>query len=257
LEPNLCSIPTYPPDEIYIVGGKEVTPHSLPWHVSIQYEEKHVCSGTLIDDQHILTSASCFQTSLVPIPYSIVLGAHYLSNSTRRVSIDRFMFHFDYNVKTSENDIGLIKLSERIQSFSDQITPACLTRSITLLSVSNPLIVAGWRTMENGMWSVRNTDELRQTILTGMNECSRVHPKYDFKKQLCAGREDSKRDLCQGDSGSGLFEKQTYDTDRWILTGIVSYGCEYAEQGYPGVYTRVSAYYDWIQNTIEQMNKEK
>jgi secreted trypsin-like serine protease len=257
LEYNRCSVPTYLPNETYIVGGKEVIPNSLPWYVSIQYEEEHICSGTLIDDRHILTSASCFQKSFIPIPYSVVLGAHDLSNSIRRISIDRFIFHSDYNVKTSENNIGLIRLSERIQSFSDYITPACLFRSIRLPNISNTLIVAGWRTMEIGKCSVRITNELRQTILTAMDDCSGVDPKYDFKKQLCVGRKDSNCDLCQGDSGSGLFEKQKHDTDRWILTGIVSCGCENASQCYPGVYTRVSAYYDWIQNTIEQMNKEK
>lgn len=255
MEYNPCSVPIYVPNETYIAGGREVRPHSLPWHVSIQYEEKHVCAGTLIDNQYILTSASCFQTSLNHIPYSIVLGSHYLSNSTHRIFIHSFQCHHDYNVETSENNICLIRLSQRIQSFSDHIRPACLARLAQLPNKSNLMIVAGWRTMTNGTFSVQNTDELRQTILTVMNECSQVYEKYDLKKQLCVGRENSKRDLCQGENGSGLFEKQKHDTDRWILTGIVNYGCEHAPQGYPGVYTRISAYYTWIQEKIVQMNK--
>jgi len=167
------------------------------------------------------------------------------------------MFHSDYNVETSENDIGLIRLSERIQPFSDLIKPACLAQSVKQPNVSNPFIVAGWHTMEgtmeNGTLSIVDTNELRQTILTIMDECSRVHPKYDFKKQICAGREDSIPDLCQGDRGSGLFQKQKYDIDRWILTGIVSYRCDSASDNHLGVHTRVSAYYGWIQNTIEKM----
>lgn len=254
MEFNRCSVSVYLPNETYIVGGNEVRPHSLPWHVSIQYEEQHACSGTLIDNQYVLTSASCFLRSLIHLSYSIILGGHYLSNSTNRISMHSFECHSDYNVKTGENNICLIKLNQRIQSFSDHIRSACLARSNKLIDISNPLIVAGWRTMTNGTFSVQNTDELRQTILTVADECSPVYEeKYDFKKQLCIGRKNSKRDLCQGDDGSGLFEKQKYDTDRWILTGIVNYGCEYAPQGYPGVYTRVSAYYDWIQNMMEQM----
>jgi secreted trypsin-like serine protease len=255
LEYNPCSVSAYPPDENHIIGGSEARPHSLPWHVSIQYEERHICAGTLIDDRHILTSAHCFQQSLIDIPYSVVLGPHYLSNSTRRVTIDRFIFHSDYNSKTGEDDIGLIRLSERIQSFSNNIKPACLARSFKEPQKSKPLIVAGWRTVQNNTSPVTNTNELRQTILTITDECSDVYKKYNFQKQICAGTEDSRRDLCQGDNGSGLFEKQKYDVDRWILIGIVSYGCEYAPKGYPGVYIRISAYYDWIQNTIEQMNK--
>ncbi len=256
MEYNLCSDSAYPPVENYTPGGTEARPHSFPWHVSVQYEEQHICAGTLIDDRHVLTAAGCFQRSFIHIPYSVVLDAHFLSNSTHRISIDRFKFHSDYNGMTSENDIGLIRLREPIKQFSDRIRPSCLARSIQQPYESNPLIVTGWRKMQNNTWSVLTTDELRQTILTGMDECSNVYPHYDFKKQVCAGSAKSRRNLCQGDLGSGLFEKIKYDVDRWILIGIVSYGCEYAPQGYPGVYVRVSAYYDWIQNTIEQMNKE-
>jgi trypsin len=243
----------YPPIENYTAGGSEASPHSLPWHVSIQYEEQHICAGTLIDDQHILTAARCFNKSFIHIPYSVVLGAHLLSNSNRRISVDRLIFHYDYNDATSENDIGLIRLHEPITSFSDHIRPACLSRSFQQSYASNPLIVAGWRKMQDNTWSVSNTDELRQTILTEMDECSDVYTNYNFKKQVCAGWKNARRNLCQGDPGSGLFEKQKYDTYRWILIGIVSYGCEHASKGYPGVYIRVSAYNDWIQNTIKQM----
>ncbi|CAF3193332.1 unnamed protein product [Rotaria socialis] len=258
LEYKPCSVSTYPLDESPLASGTEVRPHSLPWHVSIQYKEQHLCSGTLIDDQHVLTAASCFQSNLIHIPYSVALDAHYLSNSTYRIPIDRFIFHSDFNQATLINDIAVIKLSQHIQSFSDRIRPACLARSIRQPDVSSLLIVAGWRTVKNNTWSVSNTNELRQARLTAMDECSEVYPKrYDFEKQICAGTQGSKRDLCLGDMGSGLFEKRKHDVDRWILTGIVSYGCEFASNGYPGVYVRISHYYDWIQHTIKKLNERK
>ena len=243
----------YPPDEEYITSGREARSHSLPWHVSIQYAENHTCEGTLIDDQHVLTSASCLRENLFLVPYSVMLGAHYLSNPMDRISIDSFKLHSDYNVETSENNIALIKLSQPVQSSTDHVIPACLDQSISKSTTFNSLLVASWYSMDIPTGSISVTDELRQTMLTGMNGCSRVYQKYDSQKQLCVGREDSNRDSCQGDRGSGLFEKQRYDVDRWILIGIANYGCEHASQGYPSVYTRVSAHYDWIQKMIEEM----
>ncbi|CAF1560853.1 unnamed protein product, partial [Adineta ricciae] len=156
--------------------------------------------GTVSENQHILTTDHCVQQSLIPIPFSVVLGAHYLSNSTYRIPIDRFIFHSDFNQATLINDIAVIKLSQHIQSFSDRIRPACLARSIRQPDVSSLLIVAGWRTVKNNTWSVSNTNELRQARLTAMDECSEVYPKrYDFEKQICAGTQGSKRDLCLGD----------------------------------------------------------
>ncbi|CAF0724304.1 unnamed protein product [Rotaria sp. Silwood1] len=253
---NQCSISAYPPYENHTMSNIAARPYSLPWYVSIQYDKEHKCAGTLIDNQHVLTAASCFQGNLIPVPYSVVLDAHYLSNSTDRVAIDRFIFHSDYNLVTSVNDIAVVRLNKSIESFTDRIRPACLAQSIRHPHVSNPLIVAGWRIIPNNTWTVSFSNELRQATLTVMDECPSFYTKYDVNKQACAGTQGSKRDLCQGDVGSGLFEKEKYDVDRWILTGIVSYGCEYAPQGYPGVYVRIGAYYDWIQQTIQRMNSE-
>ena len=243
----------YPPDEEFIVSGREARSHSLPWHASIQYDGKHTCEGTLIDDQHVLTSASCLRENLFLLPYSVILGAHYLSNSTDRISIDSFKYHSDYNIETSENNIALIKLNQRVQSFTDRIIPACLDQSIRMSTTTSSLLVASWYTVDNTTGSISVADELRQTILTRTNRCSRVYQKYDSQKQLCVGQKDSKGGLCQIHRGHGLFEKQKYDVDRWILIGIANYGCQHTAQGYPNVYTRISAYYDWIQKTIEEM----
>jgi secreted trypsin-like serine protease len=51
-------------------------------------------------------------------------------------------------------------------------------------------------------------------------------------------------DTCQGDSGGPLM---AFVNDRWVLAGITSFGFECAQSGYPGVYTRVSAFVSFIQ----------
>jgi hypothetical protein len=52
-----------------------------------------------------------------------------------------------------------------------------------------------------------------------------------------------------GDSGGPLILKgDSYDEDR--LVGIVSWGRECAREGVPGVYARMSFFYDWIIETV-------
>lgn len=64
---------------------------------------------------------------------------------------------------------------------------------------------------------------------------------------MCAFNEG--RDSCGGDSGGPLLLKgSSIDDDQ--LVGIVSWGISCANDDYPGVYSRISYYYDWIQSTI-------
>ena len=53
------------------------------------------------------------------------------------------------------------------------------------------------------------------------------------------------KDTCQGDSGGPLFR-----SDPFRLVGIVSWGQGCAVAGYPGVYTRVADFIDFVQSVV-------
>lgn len=54
----------------------------------------------------------------------------------------------------------------------------------------------------------------------------------------------------QGDSGGPLIYQDRI-SGRFQLHGITSWGDGCGEKGKPGVYTRVSAFSDWIQSEIQ------
>ena len=66
--------------------------------------------------------------------------------------------------------------------------------------------------------------------------------------QLCAGGEFAK-DSCDGDSGGPLMRQ--VQGSNWYLEGIVSFGNRCGLEGWPGVYTKVSEYTDWIQANLK------
>ena len=61
---------------------------------------------------------------------------------------------------------------------------------------------------------------------------------------VCAGPLGGGKDSCQGDSGGPLVIKDNANTA--IIYGIVSWGIGCALPSYPGVYTRVTKFVDWI-----------
>ena len=68
---------------------------------------------------------------------------------------------------------------------------------------------------------------------------------YDPDTMICAGYIEGAKDSCQGDGGGPLICNSE-------LQGIVSWGFECAKNGYPGVYTRVCKFNDWLEMTMAE-----
>jgi secreted trypsin-like serine protease len=67
---------------------------------------------------------------------------------------------------------------------------------------------------------------------------------------ICTGALATRKDTCVGDSGGPLFVEVS--RGRFLQVGLTSWseaGCGMAEQGLFGVYTRVSRFVDWIEQT--------
>lgn len=64
------------------------------------------------------------------------------------------------------------------------------------------------------------------------------------ESQYCAYDPAGRRDSCQGDSGGPLQTTQTFSNPVQVV-GVVSFGVG-CGSGYPGIYTRVAYYIEWI-----------
>ncbi|XP_066503129.1 complement factor D-like [Hoplias malabaricus] len=94
--------------KVGIVNGKEVIPHSRPYMVSVQINEKHHCGGFLVSNQFVMTAAHCYKR----MRFTVVVGAHDLTNNnegSRRIEVQYYHLHPEFNAKTLNNDIMLLK----------------------------------------------------------------------------------------------------------------------------------------------------
>merc|ERR1711881_699448 len=94
---------------------------------------------------------------------------------------------------------------------------------------------------------------------------NRLGSRVPYPGQICANNERNRIDTCQGDSGgplvcpnndSGVRDKKN---DQHALVGVVSFGfgCGWKT---PGVYTRVTEFYDFIfqhvpENTLHWLDE--
>ncbi|XP_015503457.1 chymotrypsin-C [Parus major] len=252
-----CGQPAVPPQlGARVVGGEDAVAHSWPWQISLQYSSygswRHTCGGTLIAPQWVLTAAHCISNSMT---YRVVLGKQDLSvddePGSLAVGVEKIIVHEKWNSFLIINDIALIKLAEEVQE-SDTIRASCLPDAGKILPNNYPCYVTGWgRIRTNGPLA----DVLQQALLPVVDyeTCS----KWDWwgslvlETMVCAGG-DGVVSGCNGDSGGPLNCQR--DDGIWEVDGIVSFGsglgCNVAKK--PTVFTRVSAYIDWINEKIAE-----
>nr|DBA17437.1 TPA: hypothetical protein GDO54_002887 [Pyxicephalus adspersus] len=129
-----------------ITIAEEAIPNSWPWHVSIKYVRKHICSGVIVSETFVLTSASCIvQTGQFRDLLLVVAGLHDLERSedAQIGSVKEIHVHPNFVLLTMENDIALIELKEEFQ-FNDYVQPVCFPLSDIIVEPSSICVVSGW-----------------------------------------------------------------------------------------------------------------
>ncbi|XP_047736429.1 trypsin [Hyalella azteca] len=237
-----------------VVGGSETTLTELPWIAAMFYKGKLYCGAALVSNEHLVTAAHCINR-VDKRHVEIVFGSHNISDvveagrQTRRVG--DWWAHPGFQRRSFNNDIGVIRLSEPLVLGTD-VRPVCLPESGGDY-VGQHAIVAGWgRVSEKG----RNSEVLRKVRVPIMSndECKtkKYRPSEITDNMVCAGYDQGKIDACQGDSGGPMmFETKNNAGQRQVdLIGVVSWGQGCARPGYPGVYTRVENFSNFLRQQI-------
>ena len=62
-----------------VVNGQDASPHSWPWQISLRVRGRHICGGSLIRPDWILTAAHCVFRNPNPSGYTVVVGKNLQS----------------------------------------------------------------------------------------------------------------------------------------------------------------------------------
>uniref|UniRef100_A0A3Q2TPP1 Peptidase S1 domain-containing protein n=1 Tax=Fundulus heteroclitus TaxID=8078 RepID=A0A3Q2TPP1_FUNHE len=165
------------------------------------------------------------------------------------LKVNRIIAHPKFNPKTFNNDIALVELTSPVV-LSEHVTPVCLPSGVDP-PTGSPCLVAGWGSLYEDGPSADIVMEAKVPLLPQSTCKSALGKELVTNTMLCAGYLSGGIDSCQGDSGGPLIY-QDQISGRFQLFGITSWGDGCGEKGKPGVYTRVSAFSDWIQAEIQR-----
>ncbi|EDW00776.1 trypsin 3A1 [Drosophila grimshawi] len=234
-----------PPYDGRIVGGQLTDIRDFPYQASIQLHGQHICGGAIIGDYFILTAAHCFTEPWVVPDYSVRVGATEHASGGELLSLRQIIRHGAYNSQTHDNDLALLLLNARL-NYTEVLQAVQLASAKDLLTPNTRLLVSGWGYQsESGEEGVSPALRYVDLAVVDPQICRHAYRNVlpVTKRMLCAARDG--QDSCQGDSGGPLVGYQP-DGTQGKLYGIVSWGIGCAQPEYPGVYTSVASFRNWI-----------
>ncbi|XP_069967462.1 serine protease snake-like isoform X1 [Bactrocera oleae] len=247
----------------FVTFGVVAQPNEFPfmaalgWRITKEDGTESIayrCGATLIGSRHLLTAAHCFyHSSDLPV---VARPGGFDLNSTTAIDydIDQIIEHPNYIYLGLYNDIAIVRMAKVFLSYTSIVARACVwykplaEQEVTAIGYGNT------------QFAGTSSPLLMKTSLSTISneECNQHYEQDDevlssgvVSTQLCAKDYEKLRDTCQGDSGGPLIVYEKIDGYRRMayIVGITSFGIG-CGTGTPGIYTRISEYFDWIEETI-------
>ncbi|XP_058840803.1 trypsin-1 [Topomyia yanbarensis] len=255
-----------------IVGGHDSARGQTTYIASLMKRGGHFCGATVLNERWFLTAGHCVCSGLnKPVRHSqikAILGLYKISEFHRNtiedvgnsqstayeITIKTIVSHPEYSCSLPYNDIALLESSKLI-FFDQHVRPICIASKYDAsgLVEGKSAIVSGWGWNNENQKDGSKPDILQRAVVDvfSNDDCEIFYrdgnrPRSISDTQLCAGKRAGGVDSCWADSGGPLV------SDDDVLIGIVSTGIGCARAGFPGIYTRVSEFINWIDNIVRK-----
>lgn len=230
---------------------------NFSWFASLMYGNSLYCGGSYIGKSTIITAAHCieaYKPTQVRMGY---YGPNDAKNNMKLYDVASVKIHPRYNSNTTDFDIAYVKLKR--DPLLDGFKPLFYVdnfrnKMMKFTKIGEPCVVMGYGTTKSG-GSV--SSQLLKTDIFIVDPKNMKYNKKDLTVRMILASDENNpndpndnEDSCQGDSGGPLVAWDN-KLKTWMLIGIVSWGIGCAVDGYPGIYTNVAWFANWIKNNTK------
>ncbi len=256
----LCTEPGTHRSQSKVLGGRSARPAEAPYQAAFK-AGGGLCGGSFIQPGHVLTAAHClFDEFGAQTPAHLIRVQHgslELDGADRReIAVERVHIAPGYDPGGHEHDLAILELAENAPLWFDELaapaTPG-LERSLTRTGTCAQ--ASGFGESVSGGGAATKALQIVELPLVDQSLCAQAISATGGGLKagmLCAGYAQGGRDTCRGDSGGALVASSPGGVVPWLQIGVVSWGVgACGRPGSYGVYTRVSAYVDWIRGVVQ------
>ncbi|KAF5295151.1 hypothetical protein FQR65_LT10539 [Abscondita terminalis] len=187
-----------------VVNGTAAEVGEIPWIVSLRSYGYHICGGSILDANHILTASHCVEGSAsgMSIQYGVIDKS---SDSYNSIDIVKITQHEDYTgYYPYHNDVAVLKTASPIP-LGDLASPVTLPEQDEQPISNSVSLLAGWGS--TGVTFFYHCNELQKVELKvySHEDCVKAHGgAISIVSHLCSGVPEGWKGQCSGDSGGPL-----------------------------------------------------
>ncbi|GLH06266.1 Serine protease nudel [Gryllus bimaculatus] len=221
--------------------GKTAAHGDWPWHTALFKDGIHVCDGTLVSDQWLLTTASCFQGQ-PKAQWVARLGSIRLSGSSPWQQERPVVGMVKSPVEGST--VVMVKLEEPV-NMSDFVHPVCLAEENA--DNSTYCNTLGWATDKEQLQRV----EVRPSP---MQRCENI--SIPTVNSFCTDPPFLKDDCNEEEFAGSPMLCLSPKTWKWNLVGISNWRIACSKLGVerPRMYDKITSNIEWIKRTMSAIS---
>ncbi|XP_013117972.2 mite allergen Der p 3-like [Stomoxys calcitrans] len=227
------------------IAGRRALENEANWHVAIVHEKHLKCSGSLLRNNIVLTSAECIK-DLDILDLKIRAGSKTFKRGGQLRAVAEKVYHPQYNPAEHSYNIGLLKLKRALNFTQDNVYTVRLPTA-KRLELPTSVFVYGW-----GISSLNANKTLTRHLRVAKYRvysediCQSYLSAKDISNAeniFCVGDQGKDLEICNDDVGAPAVNKNG------VQYGTISFGGKCSSQK-TIIATNLVPHLSWIREKV-------
>lgn len=182
-------------------------------------------------------------------------------NDSKASLVLEILLHPDYDTQKTDfdADIAVLLLDQQVHLGND-IPSLCLPQASSGHAEGSGVVVGWGKSEHSDPYEFYDSTPNKLVVpIVENSQCFATYPDLQLissERTFCGGYKNQSKGICSGDSGGGLYVKES-ESSPYIVQGIIS-SSPLTSTGFAqtcdiqkyAVYTNVAAFIDWIQEVV-------